>query len=75
MPQANAKTMGGTAEDHKCDAKFYFKLAVCEKANVAGPDLRAGANWAVAQGASTKTVKKIITSGNIQILFETDNLE
>ena len=63
--------MGGTAEDHKCDAKFYFKLAICEKANVAGPDLRAGQ---MPRGLH-KNRKKIITSGNIQILFETDNLE
>jgi len=27
------------------------------------------------RGASTKTEKKIITQGNIKILFETDNLE
>jgi len=40
-----------------------------------------GANWAVAQGPSqlrglrNKNIKKIITYGNIKILFETDNLE
>jgi len=46
----------------------------------AGPDLRGGANWAVAQqppqpSGLHKNSKKIITQGNIKMVFETDNLE